>query len=124
METSQMKIMMRCVSLLTTSPLNPWVFIAAFAGSIIFSVTDKKHSHWSAVALFVSSMIIGITSSDFAAAVLSHFISQYTGLKITVPQPVGATVSAVISVRLLTYLNRRHRKEKSFLARLTKNLKK
>lgn len=124
MDTVPLKIMMLFISHLDTPSASLSVWVAALAGSIIFCASDKKHPRWTTVALFTSSTIIGITSSDFVASVLSYFISQYTDLHLTVPRPVGATVSAVISVRLLMHINGYHPKGKSLLARMMKGLTK
>ncbi|EML8489966.1 hypothetical protein WAB73_003193 [Salmonella enterica subsp. enterica] len=110
-------------SVITTSLGNPWIFIGAFAGSIIFIVSETEYTHWAKFGLFTSSMLIGVSSSDFVASLLSHFMLKYLDFKIDVPSSVGATVSAVISVRILMYIANQHNNEESLLTKISKGLK-
>ncbi|AZT39674.1 hypothetical protein ELZ88_24395 (plasmid) [Salmonella enterica subsp. enterica serovar Karamoja] len=110
-------------SVITTSMGNPWVVIGAFAGSIIFIVSETEYTHWAKVGLFAASMLIGISSSDFIASLLSHVMLKYLDFRIDVPPSVGATVSAVLSVRILMYIANQHNNEESLLKIISKGLK-
>ena len=123
MTGSDLNVPISIASVITTSIGNPWVFSGAFAGSLIFIVSETEYIHWARAGLFIASMLIGILSSDFVALLLSHFLLKYLDFRIEVPSSVGATVSAVISVRILMYIANQHNNEGSLLKKITKGFK-
>lgn len=112
------------VSIISSAAGNPWVVIGAFAGSIIFIISETEYTHWAKFGLFAASMIIGISSSELMASLISHCLLKYLDFKVVVPDSVGATLSAVISVRVLTYVSSQRNDEESILTRITKGIKK
>lgn len=112
------------LSMIHSSLGNPWVITGAFAGSVIFIVSELEYTHWAKFGLFASSMIIGISSSELMASVISYCIYKYLGLTVIVPDSVGATISAVISVRLLMYISNPKNENSTFLTKISKGLKK
>lgn len=111
-------------SILISTAQNPWVVIGAFAGSVIFIISETEYTHWAKLGLFTASMIIGISSSELMASLISYCLLRYLNFKFIVPDSVGATVSAVISVRVLMYVNHQKNDENSILTQLIRGLKK
>ncbi|EIV1878226.1 hypothetical protein L7E84_004700 [Salmonella enterica] len=110
--------------LLYSAAGNPWVIVGAFAGSVIFIVSEVEYTHWAKFGLFASSMIIGISSSELIASLISYCIYKYLGLTISVPGSVGATISAVMSVRILMYISNPKNESYSLMTKISKGLKK
>ncbi|GJL40150.1 phage holin family protein [Enterobacter cloacae complex sp. ECC445] len=81
------------------------IIIGAFAGSLIFAVSASNKAIWARVILFTASMLTGITSAEFAASLLSSVLSKLLQHSVITPAPVGATLAAAASVRLLKYLS-------------------
>lgn len=112
------------ISMMSSTAGSPWVIIGAFAGSIIFIISETEYTHWAKLGLFTASIIIGVSSSELVASLISHFVFKYLDVKVGVPNSVGATVSAVISVRVLMYISHQKGDEASVLAKIFKGLKK
>lgn len=111
-------------SVLLFAGKNMWVIIGAFAGSIIFIISESEYTHWAKLGLFTASMIIGVSSSELMASLIEYCLFRYLDFKIIVPDSVGATISAVISVRVLMYVNHQKNDEKSILTQIIRGLKK
>ncbi len=89
---------------------DPDIFIAAFAGSIIFVVSAIDFAGWARLLLFAASMMVGLICSEFCAQLLSQLSLKILGLGLDVPSGVGAVVSSAVAVRLLMYLTTRPKK--------------
>lgn len=111
-------------SVLLSAGKNMWVIIGAFAGSIIFIISETEYTHWAKLGLFTASIIIGISSSELMASLIEYCFLRYLDFKIIVPNSVGATVSAVISVRILMYVNHQKNDENSILTQIIRGQKK
>ena len=89
---------------LTLAGLSPGidagVLIAAFAGSLIFVVTDKEFSKPAKWLLFLASMLAGITAAPFIAGLITYFTPASVEAKL----PIGALVASAVAVKLLMSL--------------------
>jgi len=81
------------------------IILGAFAGSLIFVVSASNKTIGTRVILFTASMLTGITSAEFTASLLSSVLSKLLQHSVITPVPVGATLAAAASVRLLMYLS-------------------
>ncbi|QHA85555.1 putative holin [Serratia rhizosphaerae] len=79
------------------SGVDSGVLIGAFAGAVIFVLSAAEFSIWKKLALFVASLLVGILTAPFAAAI----ITWATPGDIEARDPVGALVASAIAVRLL-----------------------
>lgn len=81
----------------------PDIITGAVAGSMIFVTFANDFSVCVRIALFISSLFIGIFSSELTATLLALGIERVAGMTVNVPLSVGATISSVAAVRLLTF---------------------
>lgn len=112
------------ISMASFMVTNPWIIVGAFAGSIIFIISETEYTHWAKLGLFTASMIIGISSSELMASLISYCFMKYLAFRVVVPDSVGATVSAVASVRVLMYVSSEKTDSPSILSRISKGIKK
>ena len=80
--------------------INAGVLIAAFAGSLIFVITDKEFSRWARWFLFLASVLSGIAAAPFAAGVINYLTPQAIEARL----PTGALVASAVAVRVLMVL--------------------
>ncbi|MCT4713235.1 MAG: phage holin family protein [Ewingella sp.] len=79
---------------------NAGVLIAAFAGSLIFVLTDKEFSRLVRWLLFIASMLAGIVAAPFVAAVISYITPEAIEARL----PIGALVASAVAVKILMAL--------------------
>lgn len=100
-----------------------WVIIGAFAGSVIFVISATEYDLWPRIALFTSSIFIGIFSAKCIATIVTVYLDTYVGFHILIPEPLGAAIASVGAVRVLMYLGELPKNSGVFLAKIKKGKK-
>ena len=89
------------VSILSLLPsVDAGVVMGAFAGSIVFIITNPQYRWPAKIGLFIASFATGL----IAATEVASFINSSTPDSVMPGSPVGALVASAIAVKALTYL--------------------
>ncbi|WP_375592106.1 putative holin [Chitiniphilus eburneus] len=92
------------VFLLSLLPgLNPETVLGAFAGAIVFVISDGALSIWKRLLSFVLSFIAGLIAAGLVAGLIDTVMPR----TVTVSPGVGALVAAAVAIRILQWLIRR-----------------
>ena len=82
------------------------VFIGAFAGAVVYVLSDIKLSHLAQIGAFIASFFIGILASEMTSSILTSIISRILMHHVEVNKDIGATVSAATGVYFLLTLRK------------------
>lgn len=88
----------------TVSEIPAGVFIGAFAGSVVYVLTNSDIPTFKRLCFFLISFIVGILGSDYAANIMTALTAAWLPTDTIVDRSVGAIVASAVAIKLILAL--------------------
>lgn len=82
-------------------PIDTGVLVGAFAGSVLFVMSDKNPSILHKLLYFLISIIVGIIAAKYTA----NFITALTPGAAEANDALGALVASMLAIKVLTFIS-------------------
>lgn len=80
------------------------VFIGAFAGSVVYVLTNSDIPPFKRFCFFMISFIVGILGSDYAANLMTALTATWLPTDTVVDRSIGAIVASAVAIKLILAL--------------------
>lgn len=89
----------------TVSEIPAGVFIGAFAGSVVYVLTNSDIPTFKRLCFFLISFIVGILGSEYAANLMTALTAVWMPTNaVVVDRSIGAIVASAVAIKIILAL--------------------
>ena len=88
----------------TMSEIPAGVFIGAFAGSVVYVLTNSDIPTFKRLCFFLISFIVGILGSEYAANIMTTLTATWLPTGSVVDRSIGAIVASAVAIKIILAL--------------------
>ena len=88
----------------TVSEIPAGVFTGAFAGSVVYVLTNSDIPTFKRLCFFLISFIVGILGSEYAANLMTALTAAWMPTNTVVDRSIGAIVASAVAIKIILAL--------------------
>ena len=88
----------------TVSEIPAGVYIGAFAGSVVYVLTNSDIPTFKRLCFFLISFIVGIIGSEYAANIMTTLTATWLPTGSVVDRSIGAIVASAVAIKIILAL--------------------